>query len=263
MGEPGQRRVVVVGAASGIGAATAAHFHARGDYVLAVDRRRHRTPASEYGTCDLTHPDDIADLLNRIGSGWNVLAHVAGVPGTAPTANVLKINYLGLRLMVEGMLPLMERCGAIVTVGSTAALGWEQRIDALAGLLMADDAEAVERWCASEDPAQDPTKAYYTSKQAVIVYTMRIAGFAWTKYGIGANVVSPEPFETNILADFEATMGREALEAARRSVGRHATVDDVVPVIEFLASERAKWINGQDIQVDGGYIASLIAGLPA
>jgi NAD(P)-dependent dehydrogenase (short-subunit alcohol dehydrogenase family) len=37
----------------------------------------------------------------------------------------------------------------------------------------------------------------------------------------------------------------------------------VVPAIEFLASERAKWINGQDIQVDGGYIASLIAGPPA
>jgi NAD(P)-dependent dehydrogenase (short-subunit alcohol dehydrogenase family) len=37
----------------------------------------------------------------------------------------------------------------------------------------------------------------------------------------------------------------------------------VVPVIGFLASERAKWINGQDIRVDGGYIASLIAGLPA
>jgi NAD(P)-dependent dehydrogenase (short-subunit alcohol dehydrogenase family) len=101
------------------------------------------------------------------------------------------------------------------------------------------------------------------SKQAGVVYTKRIAGFAWTKYGIRANVVSPGPVETNILADFEATMGREALEAARRSVGRHATVDDVVPVIEFLASERARWINGQDIQVDGGYIASLIAGLPA
>jgi NAD(P)-dependent dehydrogenase (short-subunit alcohol dehydrogenase family) len=105
--------------------------------------------------------------------------------------------------------------------------------------------------------------AYYTSKQAVILYTKRIAGFAWANYGIRANVVSPGPVETNILADFETTMGREALEAARRSVGRHATVDDVVPVIEFLGSEQARWINGQDIQVDGGYIASLIAGLPA
>jgi NAD(P)-dependent dehydrogenase (short-subunit alcohol dehydrogenase family) len=58
-------------------------------------------------------------------------------------------------------------------------------------------------------------------------------------------------------------MGRDALEAARRPVGRHATVDDVVPVIEFLSSDQARWINGQDIQADGGYIASLIAGVSA
>jgi NAD(P)-dependent dehydrogenase (short-subunit alcohol dehydrogenase family) len=161
--------------------------------------------------------------------------------------------------MIEGMLPMMERGGAIVTVGSTAALGWEQRINELSNLLMATNIEAVEQWCADQDPAM----AYYTSKQAVILYTKRIAGFAWANYGIRANVVSPGPVETNILADFETTMGREALEAARRSVGRHATVDDVVPVIEFLGSEQARWINGQDIQVDGGYIASLIAGLPA
>ena len=59
-----------------------------------------------------------------------------------------------------------------------------------------------------------------------------IAALAWSEYGVGANVVSPGPVETPILPDFEATMGREALEAARGSVGRHATVDDVVPVID-------------------------------
>jgi NAD(P)-dependent dehydrogenase (short-subunit alcohol dehydrogenase family) len=259
MTEPGQLRVVVVGAASGIGAAAAEHFHARGDHVLAVDLCQHRTPASEYATCDLACPDEIAGLLRRIGSGWDVLAHVAGVPGTAPAVDVLKINYLGLRLMVEGMLPWMNPGGAIVTVGSTAALGWEQRIGELTGLLAAADAPAVEKWCAGQDPAM----AYYTSKQAVILYTKRIAGLAWARHRVRANVVSPGPVQTKILSDFEATMGLEALEAAKQFVGRHATVDDVVPVIDFLSSEQARWINGQDIQVDGGYIASLIAGLPA
>jgi hypothetical protein len=37
-----------------------------------------------------------------------VLAHVAGIPGTAPAADVLKVNYLGMRLMTEGMLPLLR-----------------------------------------------------------------------------------------------------------------------------------------------------------
>ena len=252
------RRVVVVGAASGIGAATAAHFHHRGDHVLAVDRHRHSTPASEYADCDLANPSEIEALVSRIGPDWDVLAHVAGIPGTAPAVDVLTINYLGTRLMVEGMLPSMRRGGAIITVGSTAALGWQQRQDALAGLLAARDVESVERWCADQDPAM----SYYTSKQAVIMFTKRIAALAWSEYGVRANVVSPGPVKTPILPDFEATIGREALDAARASVGRHATVDDVVPVIEFLASAKAGWVNGQDLQVDGGYIASLVVGMP-
>jgi NAD(P)-dependent dehydrogenase (short-subunit alcohol dehydrogenase family) len=36
----------------------------------------------------------------------------------------------------------------------------------------------------------------------------------------------------------------------------------VVPIIEFLASPQAGWVNGLDVQVDGGYIASLMVGMP-
>ena len=158
----------------------------------------------------------------------------------------------------RNLTPAIASGGAIVTVGSTAALGWQQRQDAPAGLLAARDVESVERWCTDQDPAM----SYYTSKQAVIMFTKRIAALAWSEYGVRVNVVSPGPVETPILPDFEATIGRDALEAARGSVGRHATVDDVVPVIEFLTSAKAGWVNGQDLQVDGGYIASLVVGMP-
>jgi NAD(P)-dependent dehydrogenase (short-subunit alcohol dehydrogenase family) len=84
-------RIVVVGAGSGIGAAVAKHFHGRGDHVLAVDIRDQQTPASEYRQCDLRDAADIDALLAGIGSGWDMLAHVAGIPGTAPAADVLKV----------------------------------------------------------------------------------------------------------------------------------------------------------------------------
>jgi hypothetical protein len=55
--------------------------------VLAVDRRQHRTPASEYADCDLTKPEQITSLTNQIGADWNILAHVAGNgTGRAPNA---------------------------------------------------------------------------------------------------------------------------------------------------------------------------------
>jgi NAD(P)-dependent dehydrogenase (short-subunit alcohol dehydrogenase family) len=254
-----RRKIVVVGAGSGIGAAVAAHFHERGDHVLAVDVRTQQTPASEYAQCDLRDADSIRELLDRIGAGWDMLAHVAGIPGTAPAVDVLKVNYLGMRLMTEGMLPLLRQGGSIVAVASTAALGWEQRLDTLAGLLDATDAEAVEEWQAGQDPDYP---VYSSSKQAVILYAKRVAGPALAKYGVRINTVSPGPIETPILADFEQTMGKDVLDMVRATVGRHGTVDDVVPVIEFLGSTEARWINGQDIHVDAGFISSMTAGAP-
>ncbi|MCA4752834.1 SDR family oxidoreductase [Mycolicibacterium fortuitum] len=253
------RRIVVVGAGSGIGAATAAHFFERGDHVLAVDLRAGDTPASEHTICDLRDAADIARLLGEIGGDWDLLAHVAGVPGTAPAADVLKVNYLGMRLMTEGMLPLLRHGGSIVTVASTAALGWQQRIDILDGLLELTDGDAVAQWQTGQDP---DFPVYTTSKQAAILFVKRVAGPAWSKYGVRVNTVSPGPVETPILSDFEQTMGKDVLDLVRATVGRHATVADVVPLIAFLASDEARWINGQDIQVDAGFIAAVSNGNP-
>jgi NAD(P)-dependent dehydrogenase (short-subunit alcohol dehydrogenase family) len=48
----------------------------------------------------------------------------------------------------------------------------------------------------------------------------------------------------------------------RATAGRHASVDDIVPVISLLGSPPARWITGQDIQVDGGFISAMTAGAP-
>ena len=253
------RKVVVVGAGSGIGAAVAKLFHDRGDHVLAVDVREHQTPATEYLQCDLRDAASINALLGQIGSGWDMLAHVAGIPGTAPAADVLKVNYLGMRLMTEGMLPLLRQGGSVVAVASTAALGWDQRVETLSGLLELTNAEAVEKWQAGQDPSYP---VYSTSKQAVILYSKRLAGPAWTKYGVRINTVSPGPVETPILTDFEETMGKEVLDMCRATVGRHACVDDIAPIIAFLGSPEAGWITGQDIQVDAGFLSSMVTGPP-
>lgn len=254
-----RRKVVVVGAGSGIGAATAAHHHNNGDYVLAVDVHPNHTPAAQTMQCDLRDPSAIGALLGAIGDDWDVLAHVAGIPGTAAPLDVLTVNYLGMRLMTEGMLPLLRPGGSIVVVASTAGLGWAQRIDTVAGLLAATDAAAVRRWQARQDPAYP---VYSSSKEAAILYAKRLAGPAWAKYRVRINTVSPGPVETPILADFEESMGKATLDTVRATVGRHATVDDIVPLIAFLGSPQAGWITGQDIQVDGGFINSMSVGTP-
>ena len=254
-----QRKIVVVGAGSGIGAAVATHFHDNGEHVLAVDLHPSDTPAAEHARCDLRDPASIADLLDRLGDGWDMLAHVAGVPGTAPVNDVLVINYLGMRTMVEGMLPRIRRGGAVVAVASIAGIGWEQRVDELSDLLAATDAAGVAAWQSRQDPAYP---VYTSSKQAVILYAKRLAGAALAKYGVRVNTVSPGPVKTPILADFEQTMGKNVLDVLRETYGRHGTVDDIVPAIAFLGSDAARWINGQDVHVDSGFITSMTAGTP-
>lgn len=254
-----KRKIVVVGAGSGIGAAVAAHFHDNGDDVLAVDLRPNETPAAAHAQCDLRDPQSIAGLLADLDSDWDVLAHVAGVPGTAPANDVLTVNYLGMRKMVEGMLPRMRRGGSVVAVASIAGIGWEQRLDELSELLAATDAEGVAAWQSRQDPSYP---VYTTSKQAVILYAKRLAGTALARYGVRVNTVSPGPVQTPILADFEQTMGKEILDILRDTYGRHGTVEDIVPVIAFLASDAAKWINGQDVHVDSGFVTSMTAGTP-
>jgi NAD(P)-dependent dehydrogenase (short-subunit alcohol dehydrogenase family) len=94
------------------------------------------------------------------------------------------------------------------------------------------------------------------------VYVKRIAVAALRHHGVRINTVSPGPVETPLLPDFVQSIGAAALDHAKNTVGRHATVEDIAPVIGFLASPQARWINAQDIQVDGGYIGSMRAGQP-
>lgn len=254
------RRVVVVGAGSGIGAATARWFHERGDRVLAIDvRPRTVDAAAEWLVCDLRDADAITQTLTAIGDGWDVLAHVAGIPGTAQAADVLAVNYLGARRMLDGMLPRMNRGGSMVAVASTAALGWENNLELLSSLLAIEDAAALNQWLA----AQDPAMAYYLSKQALVLYAKRLSGIAWREHGVRVNTVSPGPTDTPILGDFERSMGKEMLDGVRATVGRHGTVDDMTPAIGFLSSPESRWINGQDIQVDGGFNTALVYPMPA
>jgi hypothetical protein len=55
--------------------------HDRGDHVLKVNVRPHRTPASDYAQCDLRDAASVNALVGHIGSDWHMLAHIAGHQG--------------------------------------------------------------------------------------------------------------------------------------------------------------------------------------
>ena len=71
--------------------------------------------------------------------------------------------------------------------------------------------------------------------------------------------VSPGVVDTPILPDFRASMGDAAIDTATAEAGRLAEPDDIAPVIAFLLSTDAQWVNGVDLRVDGGLVGGRLA----
>jgi NAD(P)-dependent dehydrogenase (short-subunit alcohol dehydrogenase family) len=250
-------RCVVTGAASGIGHAVAEQLIKGGATVVSLDRNPPTAAVERHLTVDLADPSSIDGVVEELGSGWDALINVAGVPGTAPSELVFKVNFLGLRHLTEAMFDRLEPGASIVHVASIAGFGWPQRLDTLRELLTADTFESGLQWF--RDHPQEGN-AYNFSKEAVIVYTMAM-GTGLVEQGMRMNAVLPGPVETPILSDFEESMGKENLDGVKFLLGRHAAPDDIAAAVVFLASPDSGWINGHPLVVDGGITGAVLAGL--
>lgn len=226
--------VLVTGAASGIGAALMQRL---GSGAIGLDR------ASADIVCDLSDPMAIQEAAKAIDVPLTGIAHVAGLPGTADPATILAVNAFAPMRLTAALLSRLEQGASIVAVSSVTALrcDWDAaRLDALLD--------------GGEPPTFDGTRSYELSKAALNRWVVRTA-VALRDEGIRANSVSPGPVETPILADFEASIGKDRIAAAAAMVGRHAQPEDIADVIIFLLSKEARWINGTDVKADGGYHA--------
>jgi len=131
------KSAVVTGASSGIGAATARHLAGEGFQVLCAARRIDRVEAlaAEIGgtavRCDVTDPDQVAVLAERVGPRLDVLVNNAGAAiGAGPVWEaegddwraMFEVNVIGLMQVTKALLPALVASGAgvILNVGSTA-----------------------------------------------------------------------------------------------------------------------------------------------
>lgn len=257
MSEFTNRRYVVTGAASGIGAATARKLLAAGAEVTSLDRNPPSVPVSRHIEVDLANPRSIDAAVEQLEGSYDGLMNIAGIPGTAPGETVVAVNSLAVRHLTEAFLDRLNSGGTVTTVSSTAGFGWPERLEAIRDLLATESFEEGARWF-KEHPQQG--NAYNFSKEVTTVYTMMM-GLTAAQRGFRINAVLPGPVETPILADFEESMGKDTLDGVKALLGRHASPDDIADVVVFLASDAARWINGQAVAVDGGITGAVASGV--
>lgn len=251
-------RCLVTGAASGIGDAVARRFTAGGATVVSLDRNKPTADVAQHVEVDLADPASIDAALEAVEGTFDVLANVAGVPGTLPGETVFRVNFLGLRHLTESMFERFNPGGAIVNVSSTAGFKWALRLDAIKDLITTETFEEGLEWYRAHPQEGN---AYNFSKEANTVYTMAMAGAVREMGELRMNAVLPGAVETPILVDFEESMGKDLLDGVKAYLGRHGDPDDIAAAVVFLASRDARWVNGATLVVDGGITSAVLAGL--
>ncbi|BDX02997.1 MAG: coniferyl-alcohol dehydrogenase [Marinomonas sp.] len=250
------KTIVVTGVASGIGQRTAELAAQMGADVIGIDVVK---PAHHIGTFlqgDISNQSGVDQIINALPNGIDALCNVAGVSGTAGAAVTLAINFFGLKALSEGLATKIRTGGSIINVASMAGFGWRQnaqRAAAIAKLNGFPDSTQL-----LKDFSIPNELGYPISKEILLVWTMLAAHQPMFKSrNIRVNAVSPGPVETPILTQFRQVLGDKRVNSDVERVGRAGTAADIAPVILFLCSDAARWINGNNIATDGGLEASV------
>ena len=238
------KTVIVTGAGSGIGRATASRIAREGGTVVAVDIAEERLDAlkSEVGDAiiavgaDITSTEGVERIVAAANGRIDGLANVAGIMddmtplhevSDAVWERVFAVNVDGMFRLSRAVIPTMLAAGrgSIVNVASEAALR-----GSAAGL------------------------AYTASKHAVVGIT-KSSAFMYTQKGIRVNAVAPGPVATNIQATFASELGQQRIGDLLTVIPPVAESVQLAASITFLLSDDGTNVSGAILPSDGGWSA--------
>ena len=231
-------RVLVTGAAGGIGAAVTQRLVAEGARVAAADLQAPGGVAEASVGGDVTDEDDAARVVEEAHAalgGLDGLVLTAGIHYVGPTHEmtaadfdrVLAVSARGTFLCLRAALPgmLQQRSGRIVTYGSTAALVGAPGLT-----------------------------AYAAAKGAVLQITRSVAA-EYASQGIRVNCLCPGATDTPLLRRLMADRPDPEHFAQAHPIGRFADADEIAAATAFLLSDDASYFIGSAVVCDGGFTA--------
>ncbi|MGX9147031.1 coniferyl-alcohol dehydrogenase [Mesorhizobium sp. 128a] len=252
------KTILITGVASGIGARTAELAGQLGAEVIGVDMREPAAPAGAFVKADISSKAGVDDLVASLPQRIDALCNVAGLSGNTGAVSTLAVNFYGLRALSEGLAPKLREGGAIVNVASIAGYGWRANLNRAASMVGIEGFPDIATVVADHQVKNE--EGYPVSKELLLLWTQRAAHQdLFRSRGIRVNAVSPGPVETPILKQFRNVLGDARVDSDIARVGRAGTSGDISPVVLFLCSDGARWVNGANVPVDGGLEASINA----
>jgi NAD(P)-dependent dehydrogenase (short-subunit alcohol dehydrogenase family) len=253
------KRVIVSGCFSGMGEATAKILLDQGAEVHGLDFKDSSLPLASFNRIDLRDPATIEAGVAAIGGKVDALFNCAGLPGGGafPPIETFKVNFAGTRHITDCVLPLMGEGSSIVSIASTGGLGWSRRVPVHMELMHTKGFDGALAW--AEAHMDQVAEGYAFSKEAVIVWTQYMCA-QLIKRGIRINCTLPSPTQTPMMATFQATSGKDVIDAAAEPLGRYSTAEEQAGGIVLLGSALAGIITGVVLPVDGGFMGSLATG---
>jgi NAD(P)-dependent dehydrogenase (short-subunit alcohol dehydrogenase family) len=254
------KQVVVTGAASGMGEATAQVLVDLGADVIGIDLNPTKVAVRQSLEVDLRDRGAIDGAVGRIQGAVDAVFNVAGLPGPPfSDLDVMLVNFVGARHLIESLVPSMPGGGAIAYVSSAAGIGWQGNLANLMGLLEAPDFEAGKAWCEAH-PEIVGASAYATSKQVIMAWTAWRAVPLMKDHGLRLNCTCPGPTSTAMMPFFHESAGKAIVDAAQGPVGRYSTAEEQAWPLVFLNSPRASYVTGESFYSDGGFFGALQTG---
>lgn len=253
------KRVIVSGAASGMGAATTELLVELGAEVHAIDLKKPEIAGlASFTETDLRDPAQIESAVAKIGAIVNALFNCAGLPNTFSNLDVMLVNFCGLRHLTEAVIPNIVEGGAIASIASSAGIGWLMNMDVLGSLLATPDFDAAKEWC--EANPKRIANGYGMSKEAINAYTAT-RSFTLAAEGIRINCLNPGPTDTPMMPHFEEAVGKDFMANFPKPLwGRNARPDEQAWPLLFLNSPRASYVTGTQFDADAGFKAGVFTG---
>jgi NAD(P)-dependent dehydrogenase (short-subunit alcohol dehydrogenase family) len=261
--------VAVVVGAGAMGMAAARRLGERHRLILADRDEPHLQRQSEAlraeghdvvgVACDVVDPAAVARLAAATAQRGplRVLAHVVGLsPSMADWRTIMNVNLVGAALVHDAMLPLAVADAAAIFVASMAAQIAPPADDVTALLDRPLEPGFSERLEAALREPPTPALAYQLSKFALVRMCQRNAA-AWGARGARIVSLSPGLIASPMGAlEFERQPMKHGL-LQRTPLGREGGLLEIADALEFLASDRASFVSGIDLLVDGGLAAAM------